>query len=282
MNLILASHPYQLPVAGDTYLHLDAAVTGLGGNSCGQGGPLEQDRVFAGHHDMGFIIRPAGKDVTVTANVAPAGEMPLTIMRNRAGSVELSSARKDAVICYTTDGKGKAKEYSEAIPFRNGGTVKAWFKDNPKINATASFSKIESIQTEVVYTSSEESGYGDAKNLTDGDPNTIWHTMFSVTVAKYPHWVDLDAGEVKQIKGFSFLPRQDGSNGNIKDYSISVSLDGKNWGEPVLKGTFENNLKEKKVLFDQPVKARYIRFTALSEQRGQDFASGAELVILAD
>ena len=83
--------------------------------------------------------------------------------------------------------------------------------------------------------------------------------MFSVTVAKYPHWVDLDAGEVKQIKGFSFLPRQDGSNGNIKDYSISVSQDGKNWGEPILKGTFENNLKEKKVLFDQPVKARYIR-----------------------
>jgi len=62
LDLILASHPYQLPVAGDTYLHLDAAVTGLGGNSCGQGGPLEQDRVFAGHHDMGFIIRPAGKD----------------------------------------------------------------------------------------------------------------------------------------------------------------------------------------------------------------------------
>lgn len=229
LDLILASHPYQLPVAGDTYLHLDVAVTGLGGNSCGQGGPLEQDRVFAGHHDMGFIIRPVGKDLNVTANVVPAGEMPLTIMRNRAGAVELSSARKNAVICYTIDGKGKAKEYAEAIPFRNGGTVKAWFKDNPKINATVSFSKIESIQTEVVYTSSEESGYGDAKNLTDGDPNTIWHTMFSVTVAKYPHWVDLDAGEVKQIKGFSFLPRQDGSNGNIKDYSISVSQDGKNW-----------------------------------------------------
>ncbi len=80
LDLILAPHPYQLPDAGDTYLHLDAAVTGLGGNSCGQGGPLEQDRVFAGHQDMGFIIRPAGKDLTATANVAPAGEMPLTIM----------------------------------------------------------------------------------------------------------------------------------------------------------------------------------------------------------
>ena len=37
LDLILASHPYQLPKAGDTYLHLDAAVTGLGGNSCGLG-----------------------------------------------------------------------------------------------------------------------------------------------------------------------------------------------------------------------------------------------------
>ena len=32
----------------------------------------------------------------------------------------------------------------------------------------------------------------------------------------------------------------------------------------------------------KPVKARYIRFTALSEQNGQDFASGAEITILAN
>ena len=30
-----------------------------------------------------------------------------------------------------------------------------------------------------------------------------------------PHWVDLDAGEVKEIKGFTYLPRQNGNNGNI-------------------------------------------------------------------
>ena len=282
LDLILASHPYQLPAAGDTYLHLDAAVTGLGGNSCGQGGPLKQDRVFASHHDMGFIIRPSGSDLSVTGNVAPSGEIPLTVTRNQAGAIELSSIRKGAVICYTLDNKGKAKEYTEPVPFRNGGTVTAWYKDNPEIKVSLSFSKLEGIQTEVIYTSSEESGYGDARNLTDGDPNTIWHTMFSVTVAKYPHWVDLDAGEAKLVKGFTFLPRQDGPNGRIKDYSISVSSDGKNWGEPICKGTFSNDRDEKKVIFDKPVKARYIRFTALSEQRGQDFASGAELMILAD
>ena len=281
LDLILASHPYQLPKAGDTYLHLDAAVTGLGGNSCGQGGPLEQDRVFASHHNTGFIIRPAGKDLTVTANVAPAGEMPLSITRNRAGVVSVSSQKKDAVILYTVD-KSKSKTYTEPIALRNGGTVTAWFKDAPFIKASMTFDKIESIQTEVIYASSEESDGGEAKNLTDGDPNTIWHTMFSVTVAKHPHWVDLDAGEVKTIKCFTYVPRQDSSNGNVKDYTIHVSMDGKEWGEPILKGTFARDLKEKKVMFDKPVKARYIRFTALSEQRGQDYASGAELTILAE
>ena len=283
LDLILASHPYQLPKAGDTYLHLDCAVTGLGGNSCGQGGPLVQDRVFAGHHNMGFIIRPAvGANLAAVANVAPAGDIPLSITRTPAGMVELTSAKKDAVFCYTIDGSKKVQEYTEPIPLRNGGTVKAWYKDNKDISAVMKFEKIESIQMQVVYASSQESGDGDAANLVDGDPSTIWHTMYSVTVAKYPHWVDLDAGEVKEIKGFTYLPRQNGNNGNIKDYSIQVSMDGKEWGDPVKKGTFANNSKEKRVMFDKPVKARYIRCTALSSQNGQDFASGAEVTILAN
>lgn len=282
LDLILASHPYQLPKAGDTYLHLDCAVTGLGGNSCGQGGPLVHDRVFANQHSMGFIIRPAGKELSVVANVAPAGDLPLSITRTPVGMVELTSAKKDAVICYSIDGSKKVQEYTEPVPMRNGGTIKAWYKDSKDISSTMKFEKIESIQTQVVYASSQESGEGDASHLTDGDPNTIWHTMYSVTVAKYPHWVDLDAGEVKEIKGFTYLPRQNGGNGNIKDYSIQVSMDGKEWGEPVNKGTFARDSKEKRVLFDKPVKARYIRFTALSEQNGQDFASGAEITILAN
>lgn len=81
--------------------------------------------------------------------------------------------------------------------------------------------------------------------------------MYSVTVAKYPHWVDLDAGEVKNIKGFIYLPRQDGNNGKIKDYSIQVSMDGKNWGTPVQKGTFDNSSKEKQVEFPNRCKPLY-------------------------
>lgn len=282
LDMTLAGHPYQLPKAGDTYLHLDLAVTGLGGNSCGQGGPLIHDRVFAGQNNIGFIIRPATQDLSAAAQVSPAGDIPFAITRSRVGMVELSSIDKEAVFYYTIGKEKKAKEYTGAIPMREGGTITAWLKNNPEIKSTKTFNKLESIQTEVIYASSEEVGEGDAKNLVDGDPNTIWHSMYSVTVAKYPHWVDLDAGEEKAFKGFIYMPRTDSNNGNIKEYSIQVSPDGKNWGEPVCKGQFANNKDEKKVLFDKPVKGRYIRFTALSSQNGQDFATGAELTILSE
>lgn len=102
LDLILASHPYQLPKAGDTYLHLDAAVTGLGGNSCGQGGPLEQDRVFASHHNTGFIIRPAGKD---DCNNQYSPRRRSAVVHNpqpcRCGICIITE--KNAVILYTVD-----------------------------------------------------------------------------------------------------------------------------------------------------------------------------------
>lgn len=59
LDMTLAGHPHQLPESDVTYLHLDAAVTGLGGNSCGQGAPLKEDRVYAGQWNFGFVIRPA-------------------------------------------------------------------------------------------------------------------------------------------------------------------------------------------------------------------------------
>jgi beta-galactosidase len=281
VDMILASHPHQLPPAGDTYLQLDAAVTGLGGNSCGQGGPLEHDRVRAVQQNFGFIIRPAGTNISETAQVAASGEVPLSITRNRTGEVSLSTSKAFAKMSYSVN-KGKARPYTTVIPLREGGEITAWFTDNPGLKTTRRFPRIENIPTTVIFASSVEAGEGDANHLTDGDPNTKWHTMYSVTVAKHPHWVDLDAGEVKSIKGFTYLPRTDGSNGNVKDYSIHISMDGKEWGEPVIKDRFDNNQNEKKVLFGKPVKGRYIRFTALSEQSGQDFASGAEITILAE
>ena len=283
-TIAMANHPHELPQSDYTYLHLDMAITGLGGNSCGQGGPLQRDRVMATPHTFGYMIRPMNSvetDALVSnANVSLNGATPLTIVRDAEGNVTINANGAKGDIFYRLNGSKKAVKYTGPVGLREGGTISAWTKENDWLVASQSFSRIESIPLSVVFASSQESGEGDASHLTDGDPSTYWHTMYSVTVANYPHWVDFDCGGVKTIKGFTYLPRQDSNNGNIKKYSIQVSNDGKTWGKAVVEGEFENNRKEKTILLTTPVKARFVRLTALSEQSGQDFATGAEFKVL--
>ena len=283
MDITEAGHPYQLPESKQVYLHLDAKVTGLGGNSCGQGAPLVPDRAKAAGN-FGFMIRPVASaaSLNVVVKVTAAGETPIIVARDVQGVTTLSSATEGRTIMYSLNGAKKGKVYEGALNLREGGALKVWYKDNPKLFFINQLPRIESVPLEVVYASSQEPREGDAAHLTDGDGSTIWHTMYSVTLAKYPHWVDFDAASEKNMKGFIYTPRMDSSNGQVKDYEIYVSQDGKEWGEPVMKGAFERSGEPQKVMFEKPVKARYIRFRALSEQRGNDFASGAEFNLIAD
>ena len=283
MMITEAGHPYQLPQSDGVYLHLDAKVTGLGGNSCGQGAPLVPDRAKAAGN-FGFIIRPlaAKADLGKAVKVAASGEMPIVVSRDKEGVTALSSADANRTIMYSLNGARKGKEYTDPINLREGGALKVWYKDNPKLYFINQLARIENVPLEVVYASSQEPREGDAAHLTDGETSTIWHTMYSVTLAKFPHWVDFDAASVKNMKGFTYTPRMDSSNGYVKDYEIYVSMDGKEWGEPVMKGSFERTGEAHKVMFDKPVKARYIRFRALNEQRGNDYASGSEFGLLAE
>ena len=224
-EMTLAGHSFELPNPSATYLQLNIATTGVGGNSCGPT-PLQRDRVMATQHRFGFIIRPAQEKLTQAANVSASTEAP---------------AFAPGLINRST------------IPMK------------------------------VIFASSEEVGAGNATHLVDGNPNTIWHSAYSVTVAKHPHWVDFDLSKEVSFKGISYLPRTDeAGNGDVKDFSISVSDDAKTWKE-VHKGSFSQNRgTPQQVLFKSPVKARYVRFTALSEQYGQDFASGAEFGLIAE
>ncbi|WP_304346631.1 glycoside hydrolase family 2 TIM barrel-domain containing protein [Capnocytophaga leadbetteri] len=224
-EMTLAGHPFELPNPSATYLQLNIATTGVGGNSCGPT-PLQRDRVMATQQRFGFIIRPAQEKLTQAANVSASTEAPAFV----AGLINRST-----------------------IPMK------------------------------VIFASSEEVGAGNATHLVDGNPNTIWHSAYSVTVAKHPHWVDFDLSKEVSFKGISYLPRTDeAGNGDVKDFSISISDDAKTWKE-VHKGSFSYNRGTvQQVLFKAPVKARYVRFTALSEQYGQDFASGAEFGLIAE
>lgn len=300
LEMTLAAHPHELPASSGTWLHLDCQVTGLGGNSCGQGGPLERDRVMGDRHQMKFIIRPvaSGVDLASRALVTTAQECPLTITRDRAGRVTVSGDSQTAHpsrIHYTVAmpghkaGKIRPQVHDPqsgplTIALRQGGTVTAWLEGQEQQKSVATYEAVENVPVTIAYVSSEEDPHGEvAANLVDGDPSTIWHTMYSITVPKFPHWVDFDCGETKTLKGFTYLPRQDGgANGNIRGYKVQVSADGKTWSEPVAEGAFENNLKEKRVLFAHPRQGRYLRFTALSNHQGNDYASGAEFTVLAE
>lgn len=283
-ELTLAAHPYQLPESTGTHLHLDAKVTGLGGASCGQGGPLAPDQTLSKAYHFGFIIRPVTlAHLGEAAKVSAMGERPISISRSRTGIVTLTTPVKGRTMVYSIGDSKKTQAYTQPFNLRQGGKVTYWYKDNPKGKLTAQFDRIENIPLQVVFASSQEPDEGEAKYLVDGDPSTIWHTMYSITLAKYPHWVDFDAGEARSLKGFTYLARQDGSlNGCVKDFEIYVSNDNKSWGMPVAKGSLEKTGKLQKVLFDTPVKARFVRFRALNEQGGQDYASGAEFGLIAE
>ena len=231
-QLTLAGHPYQLPESDATYLQLNAATTGVGGNSCGPT-PLVRDRVTASPTHFGFIIRP----------------------------IEFSTSGADENEKIATQAQVTPSTLAPTFP--------------------TSLEKTKGVPMKVIFASSEEVDLGEATHLIDNDPSTIWHSAYSITVAKYPHWVDFDLMKEILVTGISYLPRSDEyKTGDIKDFSVSVSNDGQHW-EEVHKGTFP--LKDgspQKAIFAKPVKARYLRFTALSEQYGQDYVSGAELQIL--
>ncbi|MDO4714782.1 MAG: glycoside hydrolase family 2 TIM barrel-domain containing protein [Bacteroidales bacterium] len=282
LDLFLTPHPHELKAGGDTHLHIDIATLGLGGFSCGQGGPLEHDRVYGQPQHFSFAIRPLShiKQATALASVSLDGRTAPSIVRSATGYVSLQ-AEPGAQLAYKIGTKGKAQIYTQPFYLREASEVIAWNANDKTLRSKQHFAKLDQIPVVVKFASSEEPTRDPASHLVDDNPDSFWHSMYSVTVAKYPHWVDFDAQEVKMLKGFTLLPRQDGNNGNIKDYKVQVSLDGNTWTD-VTQGSFAKGKTLRRVLFDKPIKARYLRFVALSEQTGQDFATIAEFTILAE
>ena len=284
-QMTVVAHANELPASDGTYLHLDAKVTGLGGASCGQGGPLKDDRTYSQNYNFGFVIRPAQATASAVAEaskVSLSGEQPIGIEHKLTGKVMLSTPAKNRTIVYAVNGAKKPMVYKGAIDMSKGGTITTWYKETPSQKTTMTFDKVDFVPLQIAFVSSEEPEEGDAVNLVDGDETTIWHTMYSITLAKYPHWVDFDASEPKTIKGFKFMPRQDTGYGRIKNYEIYVSNDGKTWGNAILKGEFDRSGELKTVMFDKPVKARYVRFRALNAHYGVDYASAAEFSLIAE
>jgi hypothetical protein len=151
--------------------------------------------------------------------------------------------------------------------------------------AVAASASTNKVVLKVVKVDSEETvgENGSGTNAVDGNPSTFWHTQWQDDSPPCPHEITIELIPPFTIKGFTYLPRQDGNeNGTIKDYEFYVSDDGKDFGQPVKKGTFENNADKNTVTFE-PKKCRFIKLKALTEVNDQAWTSAAEIgVVLAD
>ena len=179
---------------------------------------------------------------------------------------------------------GNPGTYTVTLSVEKGGET--YSKTIPDMITTTTCPSIEDCSNpaelpkeiwELLYVDSEEINYpGLAIMSFDDDPETIWHTRWSTGSDPYPHEIQVDLGETYRIFSFTYLTRQDGVNGRIKDYELYVSEDQFNWGEAVSIGTWENTSSPQSISFPEGIIGKYFRVLALSEVNGNAWASAAE------
>jgi hypothetical protein len=113
------------------------------------------------------------------------------------------------------------------------------------------------------------------ENSIDGNPETIWHTVWG-DGDPCPHEIQYDLGSSYDIGALSYLPRQVGSNGRIKDYELFISQTPDDFLFPIATGTWPDTSAEQ-IIFFPPTEGRYVRLVALNEVNGGPWTSIAEI-----
>lgn len=156
----------------------------------------------------------------------------------------------------------------------NYATVLARAINTLELKTAQDLEVVDSSTLKATADSSQSTAEGPAKAI-DGDPDTIWHTQY--TNAVMPHSLVLELKDTTLLGGLSYLPRQSGTNGMIKEYEIQVSTTtNKDASYTTIKaGTWKEDTTLKKVMFDQPANAKFIRLKAITAVG--NFSSAAEV-----
>ncbi|MGM9489580.1 discoidin domain-containing protein [Ideonella sp. YS5] len=214
---------------------------------------------------------------------------PAIADRSPDGRVAISHPVKGELV-YTLDGSTPTRQspvYSGPLALPSSGVVKA-ARVQPdgrlSVVGTRNFAGLSPRGWKVVEVDSEEvaKGHNGAALAIDGDSSTFWHTRWD-TDLRPTHHLTVDMGQVHRIAGFVYLPRQDGMlNGTAERFRFETSEDGRTWTVNIAEGSFLNvrnnpDLQEQRFT---PVKARYFRYTMLSEVWNSGWGSAAELSVI--
>lgn len=165
-----------------------------------------------------------------------------------------------------------------------------------------------------ITTSSEcdDSGYGHAAAIIDGNNNSFWHSNWGGgnasgdTSKKLPQFFQVDLGSEQEFQTIGYMPRKDlGGNGVVKGYKLYVSNDPfetvsnsktaaqivSALGTPAMVGTFsydgETSASLKTATATSALKGRYVLFVvtdAVNNEaaQGKYFATCAEFYLSKD
>lgn len=124
------------------------------------------------------------------------------------------------------------------------------------------------------------------EKMQDGSNMTFWHTRFSPTVAKPPHYVIFENPHRVALKGLSFATWTGGNgNGLVKAYEIYFSDDGEDWGEMIIAGGLDVRLgNEQPIIFPNGSTSRFIKFLVTDSVQldAKSIASIGKLDVIAD
>lgn len=287
MELLVAPHPLELPESKQTVLSLDDQTLGLGGASCGPP-PMQRDLIRSGTaYTYGFVIAPIAKKQN-PVDVARRDVMlasPVEITRDARGHIELSCDTPGAKIQYRINGQAW-QPYKLNFLYNEAGLIEAKASVENGYESMLSSRQftfeLPRANMKIVSASSFDPIEGNPANVIDGKANTYWHSKWRGGPAPYPHQLVIDLGQKVELAGIRVTPRQDQENGHISEYEVYVSEDGKNWGDkPADKGTLGGDFKTDVIRFEKPLPAKFVKFVALTETRGQPYAAIAELEPIA-
>jgi alpha-L-fucosidase len=225
---------------------------------------------------------------------APAVLSGPRILRDLQGTVSLV-APSGAAARYTLDGTeptASSNLYRSPFPLPRGGLILA--RSFPLTSGSEMFPD-EGVVTRVEYgpakakwrihdVDSEDREGGRAEHVIDDDARTFWETRHRDGVDPPPHHISVDMGEIFEVTGFTYTPRQDGwPGGIILSARFDTSLDGSTWTIAVSGVEFDNvvNSRQQQVVrLAAPVSARYFRMTALRTEGDGRRASAADVSVL--
>ncbi len=227
-----------------------------------------------------LVSQVNNKDITLTWKDNATNENGFAIERSNGGAFERISLVNTNINTYTDKDLSEGT-YSYRVRAYDGSVYSEYSNTVQGVidGITSPPNILEDCKGCIVYRTDSEETVNAAQGkekAADGDPNTYWHTNWYDDNTTHPHYITIDLGQQKELVGFSYLGRQTGTTGMIKDY-VLFGWDGSSWKQ-LAAGSFQKSTLKQTVDFTA-FNTRYLYFRALSEVDNKRWTSVAEFTV---